>query len=293
MKYIDGTKISQIILEGLESQISSLNLKPRLAIVLASKDEASKVYTSMKTKKAESIGIETELFSFDIDNPNLKEEVINKLQQLNEDKNINGILLQLPLADSIREFEDEIVNTIDSTKDVDGLTAVNQGKLLQGLKTFRPATVDAVIECIKYTCPNREEDLEGNSSYLDTFLQGKNIVIINNSNLIGKPLSVLLESYNATVSVLNKYSKNIINFTQQADILITATGATGIIDHSMVKNNCTIIDVTSIKKDEQILGDVTISKELEEKIDWITPVPGGVGPLTIACLLRNLVHTVI
>ncbi|MEP7103387.1 MAG: bifunctional 5,10-methylenetetrahydrofolate dehydrogenase/5,10-methenyltetrahydrofolate cyclohydrolase [Candidatus Dojkabacteria bacterium] len=292
MKTINGTEIAESILHSLKEKITSLDLHPKLAIVLASDDESSKIYTSMKSKKAESIGIQTELHTLDLKDNNLKETLISKLKQLNDDKEVHGILLQLPLAESIKEYSDEIINTIDPSKDVDGLTAINQGRLMQGLKTFRPATVDAILECIKFTCPNRDEEIEGYLSYLDTFLRGKNVVIINNSNLIGKPLSVLLESYNTSVSVLNKYSLDLKSFTQQADILITATGATSIIDHLDVKDNCTIIDVTSVKKEGQILGDVTISKELEEKVEWITPVPGGVGPLTIACLLRNLVRAI-
>ncbi|MFS8130831.1 MAG: bifunctional 5,10-methylenetetrahydrofolate dehydrogenase/5,10-methenyltetrahydrofolate cyclohydrolase [Candidatus Dojkabacteria bacterium] len=290
MKIIDGKKISKEILEGLKNKIESSHVRPKLAIVLVSNDPASKTYTDLKTSRAEEIGIVVNNYEFDLTSTDLRNEVISKIKELNNDDSVNGILLQLPLDESIKDSTDEIVDTIDPDKDVDGLTSASQRKLADGIRTFVPATVEAVIECIKYTCPKELLGEGDQLSYLGTFLQAKRIVIINDSKLIGKPLFSLLSRYNGSIEVLNKYTDDIGSITKQADILVTATGQTQIIDASMVKNSCTIIDITSVKKNDTILGDVTISKELEEKVEWITPVPGGVGPITIACLLRNLVN---
>lgn len=290
MKIIDGKKISKEILDGLKQKIESSKIHPKLAIVLVSNDPASKTYTNLKAKRAEEIGVVVNNYDFNLESSNLKSDVINKINELNEDETIDGILLQLPLHDSIKESTDEIVDAIDPDKDVDGLTTINQNKLKDCIRTYIPATVEAVLECIKYTCPKELLDNASQLSYLGTFLYGKRIVIINDSKLIGKPLFSLLSRYNESIEVLNKYSQDIGSITKQADILITATGQTQIIDSSIVKQSCTIIDITSVKKGDTVLGDVTISKDLEEKVKWITPVPGGVGPITIACLLRNLVN---
>lgn len=291
MKIIDGKKISKEILDGLKNKIESSHVRPKLAIVLVSNDPASKVYTDLKAKRAEEIGVVVNNYEFDLTAEDLKSQVISKINELNNDESVNGILLQLPLDDKIKGTTDEIVDSISPEKDVDGLTTESQRKLAEGVRTFIPATVEAVIECLKYTCPKEILGEGDQLSYLGTFLQGKRIVIINDSKLIGKPLFSLLSRYNESIEVLNKYTEDIGSITKQADILITATGQTQIIDASIVKDSCTIIDITSVKKNDTILGDVTISKELEDKVEWITPVPGGVGPVTIACLLRNLVNT--
>jgi len=290
MKIIDGKKISKEILDSLKQKLESSHIRPKLAIVLVSDDEASKTYTYLKAKRAEEIGVVVENYDFKLHSVDLKSQVINKINELNNDDSIDGILLQLPLHESLRDSTDEIVDTIDPEKDVDGLTTINQKKLEEGIRTFVPATVEAVIECIKYTCPKELLGEGDQLSYLGTFLQGKRIVIVNDSKLIGKPLFSLLSRYNESIQVLNKYSQDIESIISQADILITATGQTQIFDVSNVKQSCTIIDITSVKKGDTVLGDVTISKELEGKVEWITPVPGGVGPITIACLLRNLVN---
>lgn len=293
MKLIDGKQISKQILEELKLKISSSNIKPKLAIVLVSNDPASKMYTSLKAKRAEEIGVEVENYEFNLESPSLKQEVINRIKELNLDTNINGVLIQLPLHDSIKDFTDEIIDTLDSKKDVDGLTSINQKNLIERTKAFIPATVAAVLECIKYTCPKDLLDTEDQLSYLGTFLDGKRIAIINDSKLIGKPLFSILSRYNESIEVLNKYTPDIKSITTQADIIVTATGQTNILKSDDVKENCTIIDITSVKKGDTIIGDVTISDELKEKVEWLTPVPGGVGPITIACLLRNLVNATI
>jgi methylenetetrahydrofolate dehydrogenase (NADP+)/methenyltetrahydrofolate cyclohydrolase len=283
MQYLDCKKISENIYSDLKERLGSLSFRPTLAVILASDDEPSRTYVNLKRQKAMELGIETQLFKFENITSNTKDEIIECIRKLNSDRKIDGVLIQLPLDEKLTQFKSEIIDTLDPSKDVDGLTSISLGSLVTNRECFLSATADAVLESIKAT--NRE-NLDFNE-----FISSKNIVIINNSTLIGKPLFEILSTYNATVTVLNKYTKDLKQFTSNADILITATGQTKLIDYTMVKNNCTIIDVTSVKKNGKVIGDVIISKELEDKINWITPVPGGIGPLTITCLLRNLVRS--
>jgi methylenetetrahydrofolate dehydrogenase (NADP+)/methenyltetrahydrofolate cyclohydrolase len=278
MQTIDGKQIAEKIYSEISSKLKTFEKPPKLSVILASKDPASKMYIKMKSEKAKSLGIEVEIFEM----PDAsKDEVIARI----EEENINsaGILVQLPLSDSLKPNTEEILNTIDPAKDVDGLTSTNLGLIAKEVNNgILPATVAAIMECIGFTT----------NESLDRYLDGKNIAIINDSNLIGKPLASLLSKYNTTVNVLNKYTNDIKQYSIQADIIVTATGQGHIFDHTYVKKGCTIIDVTSIKKNDKVIGDFIVSEELKEKADWITPVPGGVGPLTIACLLRNLVNSI-
>ncbi len=288
MILIDGKSLAQNILDSIKEDIKKSKLT--LAVILATDDVSSHMYVKMKSKKAEEVGIKTEIFTFEKDCT--QDVIINKIKELNKNSQINGILVQLPLFNHLENFKFQILNSITVSKDVDCLTTQLQGLSSQlAPNSILPATVEAILECINSTTSedlswsnilNRNIDLNKN------YLTGKEIVIINNTDLIGKPLAMLLSNLNATVTILNKYTKDISEFTKKADILVTATGQTNIIDHTMVKEGATVIDVTSVKKGESILGDVTVYKDLTDKVKHLTPVPGGVGPLTIACLLRNV-----
>lgn len=278
MKIIDGKQLSENIYIWIKQQLQHIENKPKLAIIVATKDESSLMYVKMKNKKAEELGIEVEV----IEIPELSsaDDVIYKIHDLNTESDVTGIMVQLPLYQHLEKDKDLILNTIASNKDVDGLTYPSLGKtFFYQNDSILPATVDSIIECLRFSTNNNLFELKG-----------KNVLILNNTNLIGKPLSVLLQKFNATVTSANEFTENLSNLTQNADVIITATGKTKLIDHSMVKHGVVLIDVTSKKVGEDIIGDVIRSEELDTKASYITPVPGGVGPLTIACLLRNLVN---
>ncbi len=292
MKLIDGKQIAEKIYTELADSRKLIADSLKIGVILASNDEASRMYVKMKTKKAEEFGIKSDIIEFD---QNVKiEDILNQINAFNADDSITGIHVQLPVFDHLKKYTSLIVNTISPRKDIDGLTAIQQGgtsHLLTG--SILSATVEAILECINDITKDdlswdaisaQKVDLENN------YLVGKNVLIINNSNLIGKPLSQVLTSLNATVTIANKLTNSLINYSTKADIVITATGKPHIFDHKFFKKDAIVIDVTSVKQAEKIVGDVIVSKELTEKIAYLTPVPGGVGPLTIACLIRNVVR---
>jgi len=278
MEIINGKELADKIINNTTEAVASLINVPKIAIILASNDDASKVYTNLKIKKANDIGIDAELFTFK-DN-STSEDLINKIEQLNENSSFTGIMVQLPLYEALDLNRIEILNAIDPLKDVDGLTSFTLGFLSSGYteEIVLPATVDAIIESLKYAL---KKDLNS--------IQGMNVLILNNTNLIGKPLSLILSTFNATVTLANKFTTNLKELCMQADIIVSATGQTALISADMIKQNAILIDVTSIKKNERTIGDFIVSEELEKKASFLTPVPGGIGPLTIACLLRNIV----
>lgn len=280
MKLIDGKEIAENIYKELAAKLEGLQTKPKLAIILASNDEPSKIYVGLKKKKAEDLGITCEVFYFQGDVS--AETIKNKILELNSDMGIQGILVQLPLYSHLKESTEDILNTVDPKKDIDGLTDANQdlsngsykGKLLS-------ATVLAILKSIEYAS-------EGVS--LSEYLKNKNIVIINTSRLIGKPLASYLSNFTDTITLANRKTENLSSLTRQADILVTATGHLGLISASDLKRGSVVIDVTSMRDvDGKTKGDVVWDSELEETADYYTPVPGGVGPVTVASLLQNLV----
>ncbi len=288
--YINGKEIADNILNGIRENIQILGRTPRLVIFLASNDPASRMFVKLKMKRAKEVGIEPRLYEFPDDIT--KEAFMHEINRLRHNVGVNGALIQLPLYDNLNGYANEFLNALVPEKDADGLTALNQGSssyLLNG--SIPPATVEAVLECLNVCI---EENLTWSALTEGSFkiksLLGKNIVIINNSNLIGKPLAQILSSLGGTVTIANKNTENLHEFTTKADIIVSATGKTDLIDHTMIKNGAILIDVTSEKKEDQYKGDFIWSHELEEKASWITPVPGGVGPLTVACLLRNVVR---
>lgn len=285
-KIIDGKKISEIILEETKEIVEGLNLKPKLAIILASDDESSKIYVNIKKKRAEEIGIEVEVFEFN-ENSEIA-DIVYKISELNNDSKVKGILLQLPLHDHLKEKTNLIMNAIQYNKDVDGLTAIQQGLVSQGMQqSIPPAAVEAVVECMNNVL-NEKIDWK---KIKEQKLKGKKIVIVNNSDLLGKPLSMILSNLGATVTIANKYTDNLGEHTLSADIIVSGTGQGEIISADIVKENAILIDVTSLKTTEGIVGDFILDEEMKNKVSTYTPVPGGVGPITVACLLRNVAKT--
>lgn len=278
MQIIDGKQIAAGIYAELKTEIAAMEIKPKLGVIQASADPAAATYINLKSRRAAEVGIEVELAEFP--ETVTSGQIISTITKFNQDPSITGTLVQLPLYPHLHSSQSEILNAINPQKDADGLTAVTLGKVMQGNTILLPATVAAVLECIQFT----------NVDHTPDFLQGKQVVVINHSALIGKPLAAALLRQHATVTVLHKYTVGMLPHLKSADIIVSATGVTNLISADMIKQGTTLIDVTSIKVEDETFGDVIVSSDLESSAAWLTPVPGGVGPVTIACLLRNLVN---
>lgn len=268
---IDGKQVAENLTNNLEKEVSKFNVKPHLVVIQVGDNTASSIYVNLKKKKAEQIGIKSTVINYP-DNIS-EEELIKKLQTLNSDTSVNAILVQLPLPKHINA--DNIINVISSQKDVDGFTAENTGNLLNGItpKSY-PCTPKGIIKL------------------LDTYnidVSGKNAVIVGRSNIVGKPVAVMLLNRNATVTICHSRTKNLSDITKNADILISAVGKK-MIFADMVKKGAVVIDV-GIFKDEnnKTTGDVDF-ENVKEVASYITPVPKGVGPMTIACLMENTIE---
>lgn len=266
MKILDGKNLSAKIKDELKGNINSYFQTPILAVITIGDDAASEVYVKGKKKACEYVGMS--FLHIDYASTVKEEKVIRKIKQLNKDKTINGIILQLPLPKGFNTTK--IINTIDSSKDVDGLTNVQAGKLLQNEKCFVPCTPKGIMEIFK------EYKID---------LEGKHVVIVGRSILVGKPLMQECLNKNATVTICHSKTKDIEKFTKDADILIVVIGKKHFIDKSMVKKGSVIIDVGINRVDGKLYGDV--NPNVEEVCDYLTPVPGGVGPMTVSMLIKN------
>ncbi len=270
---INGKELAKNIRLELKNEVSKLKEKgiiPKLAVIMVGDDKASKVYVKNKSKACEEIGIEYEEFLLD-ENISM-EELLNLIEKLNNRKDINGILLQSTIQKNLNI--DEAFNKIDYKKDVDGFNPVNVGKLVIGQDSFISCTPYGVIKMLEnYNIP----------------IEGKNVVIIGRSNIVGKPLMQCLLKKNATVTICHSKTKNISEITKKADILVAALGKAKFVTKEMVKDGAVVIDV-GINRDEsgKLVGDVDF-EEAEKIASFITPVPGGVGPMTIAMLMSNVV----
>ena len=270
---LDGKELSKKIKTQLKLEIETLKNKtgktPKLAVVLVGDDPASAIYVKNKKNACKFVGITSEVKA--LDKSTTQTELESVLSTLNSDKTVNGILLQLPLPNGLNERQ--ALNCIDPQKDVDGLTTVNMGKLLTNEQGLTPCTPTGIMELFNEYNIN---------------LDGKHVVIINRSLLVGKPLEQMLLHKNATVTICHSHTKNIESLTKNADIVVTAVGKKNFLTKSMVKKNATIIDVAIVRDENGICGDADF-KMLVKKAEFITPVPGGVGPLTIAILLKNTI----
>jgi len=267
-RILDGKKIAEGIKEKIAGEISGWKKKPGLATVLVGDNPASKVYVSMKNVACRKYGF----YSREIHLPESisQKQLLEKVAELNKDDAIHGILVQLPLPPQIDE--NAILSAIKPEKDVDGFHPVSLGKLIQGNSSFVPCTPRGVIHLIKSTGEK---------------LEGKHAVIIGRSNIVGKPTAILLLQENCTVTVCHSRTTNLAEEVKKADIIVAAVGKPKLVTKEMVKQGAVVIDVGTTKlADGRLCGDVDF-EGVKEKASWITPVPGGVGPMTIAMLLQN------
>ena len=270
---IDGKKESALLREEIKKEISSIKEKtnkvPGLSVILIGDFLPSQIYVKNKEKKAKEVGINSEVIRY---SKEVKEtEIIKKIEELNNNKNVSGILVQLPLPSQISK--EKIINAIDPQKDVDGFNPINVGNLSSGYQ--------AVVPCTPLACLLLIKKVEKN-------LSGKHAVILGRSNLNGKPMAQLLLKENCTVTIVHSKTKNLKEECQKADILVAAVGVANLVKEDWVKKESIIIDVGINKIEDKIVGDVCFD-QVKNKVNAITPVPGGVGPMTIACLLKNTV----
>ncbi len=266
---LDGKTCADKILDNIKEQVSKLDTTPGLAVILVGNNPASSIYVKNKEKKAQYAGFNSIIHK--LPKNTTKESLLNLIEKLNKDCNIDGILLQLPLPKHLNTYD--FLDKIDPKKDVDGFHPINAGKLLLNEKPYAiPCTPKGIIRLLK------THNIQ---------IEGKNAVIIGRSNIVGKPLSMLLLNENATVTIAHSKTKNLPEITKKADILISATGTENMVTAEMVKKNATIIDVGIIRKDDgKLRGDVDFDA-IKDVASNITPVPGGIGPMTIAMLMEN------
>lgn len=273
-KIIDGKKLSKQIKEEVKDTVAHLEKKPGLAVVLVGENPASKVYVSYKDKACREVGINS--VQVKMPKETTEEELFEKLDELNNDNSIHGILVQLPLPKQLRHLEDAVLEYVNPEKDVDGFHPYNSGQLFSAKggvphDIFVPATPKGILTMVK------EYNLE---------IEGKEVVIIGRSNLVGKPVAMLFMLENGTVTICHSRTKDLIGHAQKADILVAAVGKPEFITADYVKEGAVVIDVGINRINDGLVGDVAF-EEVKEKAQAITPVPGGVGPMTIASLLQN------
>jgi methylenetetrahydrofolate dehydrogenase (NADP+)/methenyltetrahydrofolate cyclohydrolase len=268
---IDGKKEAQLLREEIKKEIDSIKSKnnkvPGLTVILIGDFAPSQIYVKNKEKNAKEVGINSEVVRYPKEVT--EQEVLNKIKELNDNDAVSGILVQLPLPPQINK--EKIINAIDPTKDVDGFHPINVGNLSSGYNATVPCTPLGCLLLIKKVEPN---------------LSGKHAVIIGRSNLNGKPMAQLLLKENCTVTIVHSKTKDLKTECLKADILVAAVGVANLVKAGWVKKNSIVIDVGINKLGDKIVGDVEF-ETVKEKAKAITPVPGGVGPMTIACLLKN------
>ena len=268
---LDGKKLRDKILSDLKLKIDKFEKKPKLVVILAGDNPASKIYVNNKKKTAEKLGILSQVIEYP---SNVSEnELLDKISELNKDETVTAVLVQLPLPFHISK--ENIMNSIAPEKDVDGFTPYNFGKLFSGEEPMvYPCTPKGILLLLK------EYDIE---------LEGKHVVIIGRSNIVGRPLSQMMLNKNATVTVCHSHTKNLPDIIKTADVVVSAAGK-NIIKGEMLKNNCVVVDV-GIFKDEngKTRGDVDF-ESASRIASYISPVPGGVGPMTITSLMLNTVE---
>lgn len=270
---IDGKMISAQIKEEMKAEVSALKergISVGLAVVLVGEDPASKVYVGNKKKACEALGIDS--YEYILPENTSEDELLTLVEKLNADKNVDGILVQLPLPRHLDEKK--VINAISPSKDVDAFHPVNVGKIMIGDYTFAPCTPAGIIELIERS---------------GISLEGKSCVVIGRSNIVGKPMSMLLLHKNATVTICHSRTKNLAEVVKCADIVVAAVGRAKFVTADMVKEGAVVIDVGINRMENgKLCGDVDF-EAVAPKCSYITPVPGGVGPMTIAMLMKNTV----
>ena len=267
-KLIDGKAVSQKVKEEVRAEIEREGLEVGLAVVIVGNNQASRVYVNNKKKACEVCGIKSYEYALPEETP--ESELLGLVDTLNADPKVNGILVQLPLPKQINE--EKIIARISPDKDVDAFHAINVGKIMIGNYSFLPCTPAGVMELIHST---------------GTDVSGKECVVIGRSNIVGKPMAMLLLHENATVTICHSRTKDLAAVCRRADILVSAVGKADFVTADMVKDGAVVIDVGMNRNAEnKLCGDVKFD-EVEPKASYITPVPGGVGPMTIAMLMKN------
>ena len=274
MKIIDGKKVAAEIRAKVADQVKALKDKtgkaPGLAVVLVGDDPASAVYVRNKRKACEQAGVNSYEYSLAADTS--QETLLAKVEQLNREDAVDGILVQLPLPKQIDS--QRVLEAISPEKDVDGFHPLNFGYLAAGKPRLPPCTPAGIIELL---------------DYYDIGIEGKRAVVLGRSNIVGKPLAFMLLQRNATVTICHSRTRDLPEITRSADLLFAAVGRAGFVTGDMVREGTVVVDVGIHRIDGKLSGDV-LFKEVERKAAWITPVPGGVGPMTIAMLLKNTVR---
>ncbi|WP_088006374.1 bifunctional methylenetetrahydrofolate dehydrogenase/methenyltetrahydrofolate cyclohydrolase FolD [Indiicoccus explosivorum] len=274
-KLMDGKKVAQTIREDVKRRVDQLaasGVKPGLAVILVGDDPASRTYVNSKKRTCEKLGMRSDLIEYP--ETVTESELLSAVHRLNGDPGIHGILVQLPLPRQIDETA--IINAIRPEKDVDGFHPINAGRLLTGGEGFIPCTPNGIMKLLEF---------------YGIGVEGKNAVVIGRSNIVGKPAGLLLLRKNATVTFCHSRTENLQEITRQADIIIAAAGRPGMLRGDDIKEGAVVIDVgINRKPDGKLTGDAAFD-ELEPKASFITPVPGGVGPMTIAMLMANTVRS--
>ncbi len=269
-KILDGKIVSAAIKDAVSKEVETLKnngIGVGLAVILVGDNPASKIYVANKKKACEAVGIKS--FQYLLDESTTQDELIELIHSLNSKKDVNGILCQLPLPHHIDE--QAVIAAISPDKDVDAFNNLNVGKILIGNYDFLPCTPAGIIEIL---------------DYYGIEIEGKNCVVIGRSNIVGKPMAVLLMHRNGTVTICHSKTRNLADVTKNADILVSAVGKAGFLTEDMVKEGAVVIDVGMNREGGKLCGDVCFD-EVSKIAGYITPVPGGVGPMTISMLLKN------
>lgn len=270
-KVIDGKAIANQIRHTIKEEVSALktqhSLVPGLCVILVGDDPASKIYVRNKERACKEVGINSTVIR--MDEQVAEKELLDTIERLNQDDNVHGILVQLPLPRHINK--DAVINAIHPAKDVDGFHPINSGMLMAGQAEFEPCTPKGIIRLIEET----GEDIAG-----------KRAVVIGRSNIVGKPVAIMLLQRHATITIAHSRTRNLAEIARTADILVVAIGKPQFVDASFIKEGAIVIDVGITRVNGSLMGDVKF-EEVEKKAGYITPVPGGVGPMTITMLLEN------
>ncbi|CAG7914161.1 bifunctional methylenetetrahydrofolate dehydrogenase/methenyltetrahydrofolate cyclohydrolase FolD [Mammaliicoccus sciuri] len=270
-KILDGREIAKTYRAGLQAEVEKLkehNIIPKLTVILVGNDGASQSYVNSKKKAAEKIGMISEIVH--MDESSTEEEVLSELDRLNNDDSVSGILVQVPLPKQVSEAK--VLEAINPDKDVDGFNPINIGRLYTGERTFIPCTPLGIMEILKHA---------------DIDLKGKNVAVIGRSHIVGQPVSKLLTDLDATVTLLHSKSTNTEEVLKQSDVIVSAVGRVHLVTKDLVKPGAVIIDVGNTPDENgKLKGDVDF-EAVKEVASAITPVPGGVGPLTITMVLNN------
>ena len=269
MEKMIGTQLSNDIQDEIRISIKGCIIRPSVAVIQVGDDEASNLYIKAKEDACNKIGIYFRYYKFEDGTPELT--IINKIKELNNDDYVNGIMIQLPLPEKYNEKR--LLNTVINSKDIDGLTDINIGRLISGRKSIMPCTVQAILTLLK------EYNVD---------IEGKEVVIVGKGKLVGRPLINAMLNEGATVTVCHSKTADLKKHTKEADILISAAGVPNLITEDMVKEGAVVIDVGCTLIDGKAHGDVDFDN-VAKKASLITPIPGGVGPMTVAMFLKNVI----